>query len=131
MTDEFAVAAIIDRMIDDGDPPMPPDLYERYKIYLRERFPWAGQGPEPEANSPNGKALTVATKERMDQLPRTRQEAGARADEEGASQPMHREPNREGRAGAGRQGPHQTTQGCHARTFHVPRASRPEILDRL
>jgi hypothetical protein len=25
---------------------------------------------------------------------------------------------------------HQTTQGCHARTFHVPRANRPEILDR-
>jgi hypothetical protein len=54
MTDEFAVAAIIDRMIADSDLRMPPDLYERYTIYLRERFPWAGQGPAPAANWPEG-----------------------------------------------------------------------------
>jgi hypothetical protein len=40
-----------------------------YTIYLRERFPWAGQGSAPEANWPKGKALTVATKDWMDQLP--------------------------------------------------------------
>jgi hypothetical protein len=49
---------------------MPPDLRERYKIYIRERFTWFGQEPElPEVNSSRGKVLIEASYAWADQLP--------------------------------------------------------------
>jgi hypothetical protein len=53
---------LIDRMIEEGETPMPPDLDARMRIYLRERF-----GPPP-VNAALREAMDAAITEWLDQL---------------------------------------------------------------
>jgi hypothetical protein len=62
---------LIKRIIENGGYPNPPDLYERYVIYMHDRFPWLREGPvpEPDPETPMGRMLIAASNEWFAGLP--------------------------------------------------------------